>query len=102
QYALGERQLDGGVALGDQRDPLDRLDQGGPVDPCHGRVLGGEQRADLGELAVQEPGGGPSYAAAGGALEADDALARAGGGERDRHLGAGGQGLGGVGEYLGR
>ena len=33
QHAVGERQLHGGVALGDQRDALDRLDQRGPVDP---------------------------------------------------------------------
>ena len=40
-----------------------------------GQVLAREQRAHLGEVAVEQPGRRPSYAAAGRALEADEALA---------------------------
>ena len=65
EHAVAEGQLDRGVALGDQRDPLDRLDQRGLVDQRGGQVLGGEQAADLGELAVEQPGRGAAYAAAG-------------------------------------
>ena len=92
----------GGVALGDQRDALDRLHERRPVDPRDGGVLGREQRADLGELAVEQPGRGPSYAAAGRpskpmmpspAPEAASAMVTSV---------AGGQRLGGVGEHLGR
>ena len=78
QHAVGEGQLDGGVALGDQRDALDRLDQRGLVDPGDGLVLVREQAADLGELAVEQPGRRTPHAAGGRALEADDALAGAG------------------------
>ena len=75
EHAVAEGQLHRGVALGDQGDALDRLDQGGLVDGGDGLVLVGEQAADLGELAVEQPGRGPAYAAGGRALEADDALA---------------------------
>ena len=42
-----------------------------------GQVLAGEQAADLGELAVEQPGRRTTCAAGAGALEADDALAGA-------------------------
>ena len=77
EHAVGERQLHRGVALGDQRDALDGLDQGELVDQGLGQVLGREQAADLGELAVEQPGRRTTGAAGRGALEADDALAGA-------------------------
>ena len=63
EHAVAEGQLHRGVALGDQRDALDRLDQRGLVDRGDGLVLAREQAADLGELAVEQPGGGAAYAA---------------------------------------
>ena len=99
---VAELHLHGRVALGDERDALDRLDQLGLVDLRDGEVLGGEQRADLGELAVEQPGGGATHAAQAGALEADQALAATARAERDGDLGARGQRLGRVAEHLGR
>ena len=60
---VAERQPDRGVATGDQRDPLDRLDQGRHLDPrCD---VGGvrEELAYVRESTLDQPGGGQPTAA---------------------------------------
>ena len=53
--ALGEAQPDGCVALGDEGDALDRLDERSGRDDRLRVGRRGEDRGDLGVLAVEEP-----------------------------------------------
>ena len=93
-----ERQPHRGVALGDERDALDGVDERRGLDRGDGRGLAGQQRAVLGELAVEQAG----RRATAVALEADEAVAGARRGQRECTTSQRREGLRGVGERAGR
>src|SRR5690606_22343128 len=88
----GEREPDGGAALGDERRPLERLHERGDVDLDDGRPGAGEPGPVVDVLVVQQAAGHAAAAAG----DADEGLGAAA--EVDRHVLAAPDGLGGVGE----
>ena len=89
-----------GAAIGDQGDTFDRFRQFGDAYRGHRCVLGREQLAELRELRVQQPGGGP-FAITANTQQSLLAHRRTGT-ERQVHLGARGARLRGIRKCLGR
>src|SRR5699024_11576760 len=95
---LGEGQSQRCVALGHERDTLDRFDELRPVD-LRDRVEAVRKKSPvLGELSVEQASGGASAAT----LETDHAVAAVTTGKSHGDLGPGGQRLDGVVQGLGR
>jgi hypothetical protein len=101
-HPVADQHSQRGVPLGDQGHALRCGNSLGGVDPDIHQRGGVHDVPDLGELPVQQPGGGLSLPRRSVPLEADDSVAGSGTGQAEADVLTGRHRPGGVVEHLGR